>query len=142
MRHLGQQRPERQDQSDLTAPGEIEHQIAVGLPAQMRLDGDPHDDVARQIRSLGDREFGGRPGDLTLRVGARLEADIGPGEAEVIELLGVDLGELLGVKRGAQIPHRGRRRLGCVVPAAERHDQDRPTQTLRPGVDFQGVHTF
>src|SRR5262249_16682879 len=75
-----------------------------------------------------------------LRLGARFEADIGPREAKVIELFGVDLGELLGVKRGAQVPDRGGRRFGRVIPTAERHDQDGPAKTLWTGAHFQSVH--
>jgi hypothetical protein len=64
----------------------------------MRLDRDPDDDVAGEIGPLGDRELGGRPGDLPLGLGAWFEADIRPGQAEVVELLGVDLSELVGVE--------------------------------------------
>jgi hypothetical protein len=106
----------------------------------MGLDRHAHDDVASERRRLGDRELGRRPRDLALRVRARLEADVGPGKAEVVELLGVDLGELLGPERRAKVAHRGRRRLGRIVPAAERHDQDRPAEALRTRVDRQGVH--
>src|SRR6266849_4880160 len=106
----------------------------------MRLDGDANDDVARQLGHLGDREFGGRPGNLAFRVGTWLEANVRPRETEVIELLGIDLGELFGVERRAQVANRRRRRFRRVVPAAERHDQDRPAKTFCTGVDLQRVH--
>jgi hypothetical protein len=140
MRHLGQQRSERQDQADLAGSGQLQNQVAVGLPAQVGLDGHPDDHVPGKLRGLGDGEFGGRPGDLALRLRARLEAHVWPGQAEVVELLGVDLGEFLGVKGRTQVPDRRGRRLGGVVPAPKRHDQDRPAKPGRAGVYFQGIH--
>jgi hypothetical protein len=96
----------------------------------MRLDGHAHDDVPRQGRCLADREVGRRPGDLTIGLRAGLEADVRPGEAEVVELLGIDLGEFLGPEGRTQVAHGGRRRFRGVVPAAKRHDQDGPAEAL------------
>jgi len=130
VRHLGQQRPERQDERHLAPARELENRAAVGLPAQVWLDGHAQDDVARQRRSLADRELRGRPRDLTLGLRAGLEANVRSGEAEVVELLGIDLGELLGPEGRAQVAHGGCRRFGGVVPAAKRHDQDGPAEAL------------
>src|SRR5262249_25012906 len=119
---------------------EVQDLAAVGLPSQVRLDGDPHDDVPVQIRSSGQGELGSRPRDLAFGLGAWLEADLRPGEAEVIELLGIDFGELLGSQGRSKVPHGRRRRLGGVVPAGKGHYQYRPPQALRTGVDFQRIH--
>src|SRR5262249_5556883 len=81
--------------------------------------------------------LGRRPGDLPFGLGAWFEADMWPAEPEVIELLRIDFRELLGLKRGAEVPHGRRCRLGGVVPAGEGHDEDGPAQALRTGVDCQ-----
>ena len=135
-----QEGAEGQHQAHLAATGELEHGPAVRLPAQVRLGRDPDDQVAVEVARAGDGELHGRPHDLALGLRAGPEPDVGTGLAEVVEGLGVDLGELLGAEGRRQVAGRRRRRLGGVVPAAERGDEDRPTQARGQRVDGERVH--
>jgi hypothetical protein len=96
----------------------------------MRLDGHAHDHVAIEIRGLGQGELGGGPDDLTLGLGARLEADIGARKPEVVELLGIDARDGARWPDLREIAGRGRGGLGGVVPAGESHDDERAPQAL------------
>ena len=58
----------------------------------------------------------------------------------MIEVLGIDLRELLGLEARGDVAGRRRRRLGGVVPARERHDQDRAAEISRKLLDLQMVH--
>jgi len=86
----------------------------------------------------------GRSGDCAMEnsVRAGLEAHVGTGEAEVIELLGVDLGELLGVDGRGEIACGRGGGFGRVVPAREGHDQNRSPEALRHRVNLQRVHSW
>src|SRR5438046_6707618 len=55
--------------------------------------------------------------------------------SEMVELLGIDLGELLGVEGGGEVARGGRRGLARVVPAAERHDEHGPSPAVGQRVD-------
>ena len=136
---LGQERPQREHDGGLAASRQGEHGRAVGLPAQVRLRGHPDDDVTRELGGLRDGEFGGRPDDFALALRSFLEAHLGPREPEMVELLGIDLGELLGVEAGAQIARGRGGSLGRIVPAAEGHDEHRPSQPRGHGVNGQGI---
>ncbi len=74
--HLAEQGPERQDERSAHAPGQLEHARAVRAPLEMRLDGHADDQVALELRGLGERELGGGPDDLALGPRVRLEPDI------------------------------------------------------------------
>ena len=135
--HLGEQRAQGEDQRGPGAPGQLEHRRAVGAPLEMRLDGDPDDDVALELGGLGEGELGGRPDDLALGPGAGLEAHVGAGEAEVVKLFRVDAGERPRRPELAQVAGGGGGGLGRVVPARERHDDDGPAQLPRLLVERQ-----
>ena len=70
---------------------------------------------------LGQLELGGRPGDLALVVGVQL--DLRPVDLEVVEVVGVEGEDQLGLVRLGEVLDRAGRRVAGVVPAAEgRHD--------------------
>src|SRR5262249_7273022 len=94
------------------------------------------------VGRLGDRKLCRRPHDLTLRLRANLETDVGAGEAEVIELLGIDLGELFRVDGSGQVAGGRGRGLSRVVPACESHDPDKSPEVLRHRVNLQRVHSW
>jgi hypothetical protein len=119
---------------------EVQDLGAVRLPAQVGLDGDADDDVARQLGRLRDGELRRGPDDLPLCLGAALEADVRPGQTEMVKVFGVDLGKLLRVERRAEVPGGRGGRLRRVVPAAEGGDQYRAPKALGHGVDAQRIH--
>src|SRR5439155_6596963 len=135
VRDFGEECTERQHHRRLAPARELEDGTAIGLPPEVRLGRDADDEVARELGPLGDGELGRGPDDLTFRLGPRLEADVRPREAEMVELLGIDLGELLGVEGGGEVARGGRRGLGRVVPAAERHDEHGPSPAVGQRVD-------
>src|SRR5207237_1098253 len=90
VQQLGQQRAERQNQGGARPPGQIEDRAAVGAPLQVRLDGYPDDEIAVEAGRAREGEIRGRPDDLPLVSGFRLEAHEGPRQTEMIELFRVD----------------------------------------------------
>jgi hypothetical protein len=67
------------------------------------------------------------------------QPDRGPGELEVVELLGVDEADRLGVERAGHEAQRGRRGLTGVVPPLERGDEHGPAQP-RPALEGRVLH--
>ena len=140
VRDLGEQGAQGHDERHVAHPRQLEHGVAVRPPPQVRLGSDAHDEIAREIGRLGDRELRDRPDHLPLRLGAGLEAHVRAGQPEVVELLRVDLRELLPGERCGQVARRRRRRLRRVVPAGERQQHDGPAEGRGHRVDFQWVH--
>ena len=68
------------------------------------------------------------------------EPDRRPRDLEVVELLGVDLGDRLGVERGRDRLERGGRGARGVVPARERGDQHGRAQLRRLRLPDQWLH--
>src|SRR5207237_5477088 len=102
-RDLGQEGAEHDHERDLAALRELEDGRAVAAPLEVRLAGYGDDEVAREPGRARDREVGRGPHDLALRLRARLVAHVRAREAEVVELFGIDLGELFGAAGRAQL---------------------------------------
>ena len=139
MRHLGEERPQREHERRAHPSREIEHGAAVRPPLEMRLDGDTDDDVPVERRWRGQGEVGRRPDDLALVRGVGLEACIGPGEAEVVELFRIYARERPGRPELTEVSSGRGRRFCRVVPAGERHDQDGLAEPVRLFEKHQGV---
>src|SRR5262249_40478937 len=122
---LGEKGAEGQHEGDATAPSQFCHSAAVGAPPEVWLDGYPHDQVAIDRGRLTDRKLGGRPDDLALGVRAGFVADVRTRQAEVIELLRIDARQALGRPELGQVAGSCGGGLGRIVPARERHDEDR-----------------
>ena len=130
MRNVGEQRAERDDQLDTELAREVDDQAAERAPAQVRFHAEEQHGVAVHsvwARMVEDRL---RPVDpareplLQLHVRAR--------RLEVVEALGVDLGEAPRVPALGQVSGCERGALAAVVPAPERSDQDRTLERRAP----------
>ena len=107
---------------------------------RQRIDGSAPDEheVARRARHARGEDLDLRPGDLALA--AVGEADLRAGGLEVVEVLGVDPREALGVERLPDEGQRGRRGVAGVVPAAERADDRRGAKPVGTALPDQGLH--
>ena len=126
MRHLGEQRAERDDESHVVLAGDGHDLLAERAPPQLRLGADQEDDVAFAAGHGRGRHRRRRPHDLALH--AFVETHLRTGRREVEEVLGIELGEDLGVPPLGQEPGRERRGLAGVVPSFEAGDQHRMAQ--------------
>ncbi len=122
VRHVREQRAERDDGRDVQALGDVQQLAAVPAPAHRRLDAVHEDDLAAGPRGGGDRDRGGRPGDLAAAV--RPDADHRAVHLEVVVLLRVELVDLLRAPRLVQVLERLARGGPGVVPALEGGEQD------------------
>ena len=123
VRGLGQQRAERDHQLDPEVVGAGQQLGAELAPPHVGLDAAQQDDVAVRARRPGDVHLRRGPGDPPHAVlgGAHHRAV----DLEVVEFLGIDDRDDLGVPHLDQVVHHPRRRSGGVVPALEGSDQHR-----------------
>ena len=122
VRHVGEQRAERDDELDVEIAREVEHELREGLPAQARLDAEQQHDVAVGARDPSVVEGVLRPLDLPRH--PLVERDVRPVRLEVDEALRIDVREPLGVPDAREVARGERRTLAAVVPAPEGCDQD------------------
>jgi hypothetical protein len=96
VRDVGKQGSQRHNHLDVEAIGRLEYGLRERTPAQVRLDSADDQDVAFRVgRHRGEDVVRG-PVDLA---GQSLgHPNRGPGDLEVIEVLRVDLGDLLGIE--------------------------------------------
>ena len=113
---------DQQTALDAHVDGELDDGLAVAPPAGMRLDGEAGDEL-EALRGHAVAERVGRPVDLA-RV-ARLIADFGPVDREVVVVVGIDLGERNGAHDVVDETNRTRRGFAGVVPALERQHEGR-----------------
>ena len=83
---------------------------------------EPGHDVAVAAGKLAERELILWPAD---RAPVVLDADLGPGFGEVVEHLGIDVGERLDLAVIAEVADGRTRRIAGVVPALEGDDEHR-----------------
>ena len=122
MRDVGQQRAERHQRGDLELGGQAEDLAHELLPLHVRLDALHEDDVAREQRHPGDVDPGRGPRQAPH---ARLvDDDVRPVHLVVVVLLGVEVGQRLGVPDLAQVGDRAGGGVAGVVPALEGGDHD------------------
>jgi hypothetical protein len=135
---VGEQRAERHHQLGAEHLGELDHELAERPPPKRRLRARHQDQVAGSARDADLEQLDGRPHDL-----ARLavdELDPRPGRLEVVELLGVDRGESLGVQRRADELDRAGGGVSRIVPALEPADQCRGPQSIGTVLPLQWLH--
>jgi hypothetical protein len=118
VRHVGQQRAEREDQRRVEPLGDADHLLGEQAPAQGGLRAEQEDDVA--AGGAGAPRADGGPHDGATLIGG--EADVRAHGGEVGELLRVDLGERLGLPGLDQVAHAVAGGVGGVVPAGEGGD--------------------
>ena len=138
VRDVGEQRAERDDQLDAELAREVDDQAAERAPAQVRLDAEEQDGVAVHpvwARVVEDRL---RPVDPARE--PLLELHVRARRLEVVEALGVDLGEPPRVPALGEVAGCERGALAAVVPAPERSDQDR-TLERRAASDVELRHS-
>ena len=87
------------------------------------------------------RRSGCSPASRSARL-ALGEDDRRPGRLEVEELLGVDLGDQLGVERVGDRAQRRRGGRGGVVPAAKRADEDRRAKLRQVAFPGERIHVL
>ena len=126
MRHVREQRAERDRELDAEIGREVGDELGERPPAVVRLDSDEEHRVAVRARDPRAEERVLRPLDLP-RV-PFVERDERPRRLEVDEELGVDLRELLGFPGPGEVAGGERRGLPAVVPAPKRGDQNRPLE--------------
>ncbi len=126
MRRVGEQRADRHDQLSAELVAGSEHLGGELPPAHVGLDPADQDQVAVEVRRRGHRDPGARPGQPPVPV--VVGPDDRPVDLEVVEVLGVDRADHAGVPHPHQVIDRRGRRLGRVVPALERRDDDRVDQ--------------
>jgi hypothetical protein len=134
VRHVREQRAERDHHLDAELARQVDDQRREGAPAQVGLDPEQQDGIALEP---GDRrvvEGVLRPVDPARA--AVDEGDVRPGRLEVEEALRLDLGEALGLPCLGEVTAGERRALAAVVPAAEGGDQERRAKR-RPGDDAE-----
>ena len=132
VRHVREQRAERDDELDLELARDMRDVIAERAPAQVRLDAEHDDGVAAAAGKRGVHEGVLRPLDP-----AQVPVDERHHRArrlEVVEALRVDRRELDRRPRAREVGARERGALSPVVPAAESRDQHRPLEG-RAGID-------
>jgi hypothetical protein len=133
--HLGEERPQRDQQLGVEIAGDGDDLVAERPPPQLRLVTEDDDDVSSGVTAS--EELRAWPVDVTDPV---LQPHLGPGGREVEELLRVDLGER--PRRPPIAEPAGGRRCGVagVVPPLERGDHDRSPEgrTARPAEVIHG----
>ncbi len=123
MRHIREQRAERDHQLDAEIAREIDDHGREGLPAQVGLDPEQQDRVAIEIRDRRVVEGVLRPVDVPrLTVDER---DVRAGRLEVEEVLRLDVGEPVSLPDLGEVTACERGALATVVPAAKCCDQNR-----------------
>src|SRR5581483_5446624 len=120
VRHVREQRAERDHELDLELPRNVGDETAERAPAEVRLDAEHDDRVTTRTRQRGVQERVLGPLDLA-RVAVD-ERDRRPRRLEVVEVLGVDRRELDRGPRTREVGAGERGALAAVVPAAERGD--------------------
>ena len=132
MRHVCQQRPERDHHLHAELAHEPDDEIGERLPAEIRLDPEQEHDVVVEPVRPSVVEGGLRPLDLPSH--PALQRDVRAGRLEVEELLGIDVREPLRLPGLGEVARGQRGCLRAIVPAAECGDQNRARE-LRPLVD-------
>jgi hypothetical protein len=137
---LGDERAQRDHHLDPERIGGGGDRLREGAPAQVGLGAVEEDEVAVGAGDADGDEVVLRPLDLA---GLAFAEDDGrPRRLEVEVLLGVDLGDLLGVEAVDDRRQRGGGRRGGVVPAAEGADQDRRAELRRLGMPEERESTY
>ncbi len=121
MGHVREQRPERQQQIDAQLRGRLHDLRAEAAPPQRRLDAGQQQEVTSS-RCPSDLQDGLGPLDVTGETFA--EADLGPGDREVVVLLGVDRRHGAGIEGAAEEADGRRGRFPGVGPAFEGGEED------------------
>ena len=106
---------------------ETEDELRERLPAQVRLGAEQDHGVPPGARDLGVEEPVLRPIELARQ--PVLEGDVRACRLEVVEVLGIDLREPLTRPLLREVARREGSALPAVVPAAERGDENRASQT-------------
>ena len=111
------------------------------LNARQRIDGSTPCTSTRSRGARGARASKtSTDGQTISRALAAVELDRGPVGLEVVELLGVDPREALGVQRGGEEGDGARGCVAGVVPALERAHHRRGPQAIRTAVPDQRLH--
>jgi hypothetical protein len=126
VRHVGEQRSERDHHLDTELACKLGNHVGEGLPAQIRLDPEQQDRVAIDTRNRRVVEGVLRPFDVPrLTVDQR---DVRTGRLEVEEVLRLDVGESVRLPDLGEVSARERGTLPAVVPASNCRDQNRLAQ--------------
>ena len=123
VRHIGEQRSERDDELDAEIAGEADDEVVECAPAVVRLDPDQDHGIAIGAGDRGDVK--GVLGPLDLPRQPLVERDRRSRGLEVDESLRVDLGDAPRIPGAHERASGERRSLAAVVPAAECCDQER-----------------
>jgi hypothetical protein len=126
VRHVGEQRSERDHHLDPELAGKVDDHAGEGLPAEVRLDPEQDDRIA--IDPGNGRVVEGvlRPFDVPrLTVDQR---DVRTGGLEVEEVLRFDVGEAIRFPDLGEVATGEGGALAAVVPAAKCCDQNRLAQ--------------
>jgi hypothetical protein len=138
VRDVRDQRSQRDHHLDAQHLGRVSDAVREGSPAEIGLRAGEQHKVALGARRSRREQDVARPLDLAgLALGQR---DRRPVRLKVEELLGVDLGDHLGIERLGRRCQCGRRRAGCVIPAREGANQDRGSKARRLGLPGERVH--
>ena len=125
VRHLGKECPERDHHGGVVGLCDLDDEVAERPPLELGLDALQEDHVAAAVREAAGGELVERPVDHPDTVFA---TDLWTGRREVEELLGIDVGERVGVPSIAEPPDGRRRGVACVVPPLECSDDDWPIE--------------
>jgi hypothetical protein len=138
VRHVAEQRAERDDDLHAERFSEIDDVSGESTPAQRRLYALHEHDVARSSRCGGLEHLDARPDDLALIGVVELEAR--PVGLEVVELLGINPREAARVERGCEERDGARGSVPGVVPALERADHRRGPEAIGTTVPDERLH--
>ena len=113
-----------------------QHVVAEGAPLQLRLDARAAVTTPRPLAVVAARNS--LAGQSMPAAAVVVDADLGPGGGEVVEDLGVDVGEGLGAPLLGQVVDGGGGGVAGVVPALERGEQDAARRAGRAGPTSAG----
>ena len=106
---------EGHDRGGVDLADDVEHGVHVGAPAQVRLEAVEGDEVVLGVLEADGVEDVARPVD---HLHVALHADLGPELGEVVERIGVDVGERRRRRFDDDVAERRGRRTGGVEPPA------------------------
>ena len=138
VRHVGQQRAQREDELHAERLRQIGDDRGEGAPAHRGLRAAEEHQIAGRARNPRDEDLDRGPDDLAGLPGD--EPHLGTHALEVVELLGIDLGEARRPERAAQEGQRRGGGVARVVPAGESADQGRGSQPVGPVLPNQWLH--
>jgi hypothetical protein len=122
VRHVREQRAERDDELDAELFREADDEIGEAAPAEVRLDSEQEDGILLQAGRPPLVEDGRRPVDTSRQPFD--QRDMRARRLEVEEAFGVDVCKAVGSPELGKVPRGERGALAAVVPATEGSDEN------------------